>query len=326
MQHVETQWPWPNLYTIDSISEQTTFLETFKTIEHQQEVSSILWYPTEDLFHENNPLEDIDKVLAIICSFPQHNHIILTKQPRQMVSYFNWTIDNRGHAIEQAALEMNLSVHFPDESMDNVWLGVSVENQEQADERIPLLLDTQGYYHRFISVEPMLESIDLYRYFWLSASNTAGPYKDYRGKTVLYGTGYGGQTMSIMPSRYIDIVICGGEQGPNARFMDPDWARNLRDQCIEAKVPFYMKQMSGEQQIPEDLMVRDMVVSAPDPQILCPFCNGEGFIEIEERVTRDMALDAECPESEGDRYFVKAKCPKCKGDGWIYKSEQEENF
>ncbi len=95
-------------------------------------------------------------------------------------------------------------------SLPNVWLGVSVENQKAADERIPLLLETPAAV-RFLSCEPLLGPVSL----------------EYDGL------------------RELDWVICGGESGPGARPMHPDWARALRDQCATAAVAFFHKQ-NGE--------------------------------------------------------------------------------
>lgn len=90
--------------------------------------------------------------------------------------------------------------------MPNVWFGVSVENQNAADERIPLLLQTPAEV-RFVSCEPLLSAVDLSP--WINE---------------------------------LDWVIVGGESGPNARPMHPEWARGLRDQCVNANVPFFFKQ------------------------------------------------------------------------------------
>lgn len=88
----------------------------------------------------------------------------------------------------------------------NVWIGTSVENQETADERIPKLLACPAAV-RFLSIEPLLGPVDL------------SPWTD-----------------------FIDWVIVGGESGPKARPMHPDWARSIRDECRAAKVPFFFKQ------------------------------------------------------------------------------------
>ena len=101
----------------------------------------------------------------------------------------------------------------------NIWCGTSVENQEWADVRIPWLLRTPAAV-RFVSVEPMLGPVDL----------QTGVYID--GPESMKGTTLIG----------LDWVICGGESGPGARPMHPDWPRSLRDQCAEAGVPFVFKQ------------------------------------------------------------------------------------
>lgn len=109
--------------------------------------------------------------------------------------------------------------------LSNLWLGVSVENQKTADERIPLLLQTPAA-HRFISYEPALSVIDFAPYLpHVIPSDTND------------GTGY--------MTAGLDWLIMGGESGPGARPMHPDWARSARDQCKAAGVPFFLKQ-NGE--------------------------------------------------------------------------------
>lgn len=100
-----------------------------------------------------------------------------------------------------------------------MWLGVSVENQAAADERIPLLLKTPAAV-RFLSCEPLLESLDL--------SGWIIPHSPERGISIF--------------APIIDWVIAGGESGPGARPMHPDWARSLRDQCAASDVAFFFKQ------------------------------------------------------------------------------------
>ncbi|MEN6636988.1 MAG: phage Gp37/Gp68 family protein [Clostridiaceae bacterium] len=102
----------------------------------------------------------------------------------------------------------------------NVWIGATVENQEMADERIPELLKIPAR-DRFLSCEPLLGPIDL----------------DFFMKPLAHipGNEFGW-------AKGIDWVICGGESGPKARPMHPDWARSLRDQCKAAGVPFFFKQ------------------------------------------------------------------------------------
>ena len=107
--------------------------------------------------------------------------------------------------------------------LNHVWLGTSVEDQKTADERIPHLLETPAAV-RWISAEPLLAPIDFSP--WMS------------GKAISW-------------------LICGGESGPGARYMELEWARSIRDQCQSAGVPFFMKQVSRKGIIPEDLLIRE---------------------------------------------------------------------
>lgn len=121
----------------------------------------------------------------------------------------------------------------------NVWFGTSVENQVTADERIPHLLRIPAAV-RFLSVEPLLGKIE----FSNVTKRSDAVFQ--LGKKAMDG---------------IHWVIVGGESGPKARPMHPDWARSIRDQCLAAGVPFFFKQTGGQQKpfvpIPDDLMIRE---------------------------------------------------------------------
>ncbi len=121
----------------------------------------------------------------------------------------------------------NAKKMHPGGDYPNVWIGATVINQEEADRDIPKLLDTPAAV-RFLSIEPMLGKIDLWKTGWYNLAEAVVE---------------------------IDWVIVGGESGPNAREMDPDWARAIRDQC-EHGPAFFMKQMTKKAPIPDDLMVR----------------------------------------------------------------------
>jgi len=114
----------------------------------------------------------------------------------------------------------------------NVWFGVSVEDQKRFDLRIPLLMKAPAKV-KFLSVEPMLGPIDLGR--WPYPTANMNP-----------------------PKSSIDLVIVGGESGPKKRPFELDWARSVRDQCREARVPFFMEQVDKVREIPQDLMIREM--------------------------------------------------------------------
>lgn len=117
----------------------------------------------------------------------------------------------------------------PDWPLPNVWLGVTAENQAMADERIPLLLQTPAAL-RFVSVEPMLGEIDV-----REPLNGYPRCLGYHEEENEYEW--------IQTCRPLDWVICGCESGPGAKPMELDWARNLRDQCQNTAVPFFLKQM-----------------------------------------------------------------------------------
>jgi protein gp37 len=96
---------------------------------------------------------------------------------------------------------------------DNIWLGTTVENQHWADVRLPQLLHIPAK-RRFLSCEPLLGPLNLEK--WISK-----------------------RPQKLYP---IDWVIAGGESGSKARVMFPSWARDLRDQCRQARIPFHFKQ------------------------------------------------------------------------------------
>ena len=140
--------------------------------------------------------------------------------------------------------------------LPNVWLGITVVNQAEADRDIPKLLATPAVV-RFLSMEPLLGAVDLTDICCNRGESTEDHFSalfDPDDDVNEDGT----------PFRYVDWVIVGGESGPGARPMHPQWARDLRDQCVAAGVPFFMKQLSGERgktikdisAFPLDLQVR----------------------------------------------------------------------
>ena len=128
----------------------------------------------------------------------------------------------------------------------NLWLGITVVNQAEADRDIPKLLGLKVSV-RFLSMEPLLGAVDLTRYHdWLgrSAGGMWCPDCPERGVGIDPDehTHCLGEVVDAAPYDGIDWVIVGGESGPKARPMHPQWARDLRDQCAEAGVPFLFKQ------------------------------------------------------------------------------------
>lgn len=164
-----------------------------------------------DLFHEDVPDVFIEAVFETMSKTPLHTYQILTKRPYRMRCF------------------MRLR-----ETLKNVWLGVTAENQEQADYRIPILLNTPAAL-RFVSVEPMLESIEL------------GGYLCYSWRR--------GLTMGV----YLDWVIVGGETGAGRRPMDVSWANRIKRDCVSAGVPFFFKK-TGDPKVPtpENLNIKEL--------------------------------------------------------------------
>ena len=119
---------------------------------------------------------------------------------------------------------------------ENVWLGATIVNQLEADRDIPKLLAVKGPRFRFLSMEPLLGPVDLRTLSTLQ-------FRDAEMLDALSGQ-LSGMFGDYCPTRLpaLDWIIVGGESGPNARPMHPDWARNIRDQCAAAGVPFLFKQ------------------------------------------------------------------------------------
>ena len=238
-----------------------------------------------DLFHENAPPKWVDRTFATMALAPRHVFQILTKRPERMLDYL--TLAGTKANIDAELIGIKLSRrefdHLPFEPpawpLPNVWLGVSVENQRAADERIPLLLRTPAAM-RFISAEPLLGPISLDRWsgealkcmwpgcgWWGPTGEACRDESNPDGSRTFCPCC--GETCppAALLGEALHWVICGGESGPRARAMTPDWARSLKDQCVNAGVPFFFKQW-GEW----------MPGSGPDPAKEIPVHahNGDG--------------------------------------------------
>lgn len=189
-----------------------------------------------DLFHENVPFEWVDRVMAVIALNSHHKFIILTKRPERMREYFY----TPGTCILVGIRQQIEKMGYPDigavgKVLPNLALGVTAENQEMADLRIPILLQIPAAV-RFVSIEPMLSKIDFLHY-----KNVLGNYAINVFHDWLTGeTGGNGKTYKEKENK-LDWVICGGENGHGARPMEPEWVRNVRDDCQDARVPFFFK-------------------------------------------------------------------------------------
>lgn len=180
-----------------------------------------------DLFHEGVPDDFIGKCFYIMAHAAHHTFQVLTKRPERMERWFNeflW-LKNQLRKEDYPAPTF-FGSGWP---LKNVWLGVSVEDQATANDRIPLLLQTPAAV-RFVSYEPALGPVNL-------QSIDTGDAILYPLRTWIDVEGRG-----RAPCPRIDWIIAGGESGPNARPSHPDWFRSVRDQCAAAGVPFFFKQ------------------------------------------------------------------------------------
>lgn len=168
-----------------------------------------------DLFHEDLPDEAIDRVFAVMALCPQHTFQILTKRPERMMRYFT---ENHGHEARRRVQDIlaptgNRTSPEADKLFDNwplpnVWLGVSVEDQ-QRKERIDMLRQTPAAV-RFLSIEPLIEDI------------------------------------GVLDLSGISWVIIGGESGPGSRPFQVEWAKQTIEQCAAAKVACFVKQFGAK--------------------------------------------------------------------------------
>lgn len=168
-----------------------------------------------DLFHADLPFEYIQQVFQVMNECPQHTFQVLTKRSGRL-----------------AELAPQLEWHR------NIWIGVSVENQKTANERIPHLLTVPATV-RFLSCEPLLGEVDI-------AESVEGT-NTFWGGTETGGCMSGEWLPQIKnhAAGGISWVIVGGESGPGCRPIHPDWVRSLRDQCKQNSVPFFFKQWGG---------------------------------------------------------------------------------
>lgn len=164
-----------------------------------------------DLFHDAVPDETIERVFAVMALCPQHTFIVLTKRSRRVRAFMN----EPNRVVR--AWGRCFDGRVPGWPLQNVHLGVSVEDQKTADERIPDLLATPAAV-RIVSAEPLLGPIDFAK---VPGFNRIG--------------------MDL--SRW--WIIVGGESGPGARPMHQEWVRSIRNQCDRAGVSFFFKQWGG---------------------------------------------------------------------------------
>lgn len=251
-----------------------------------------------DLFHESVADEWIDQVFAVMALTPQHIYQILTKRPERMLEYFG---SRPGRTIsiinamsqwigEGCKYEKTVSTsHFRDKEdflpFPNVWLGVTVENQKAANERIPLLLQAPAAV-RFLSCEPLLEKIDFLEVSIQIIEDAIGSGKWNREKRGAW------EDYNCLED--LDQVIVGGESGHKARLCNEDWIRSIVRQCKNAGTSVFVKQFGSSRL----MNCRD--INDPDFEKLGPF----------RRMTGKGSNIDEFPEDLKIREF-----PKCSYQG-----------
>ncbi len=253
-----------------------------------------------DLFHESLSNEEIAAVFGVMAACPQHTFQVLTKRPKRMREWFEWVggaakgwlqkyggkladleCDVRVHFIADTAAEAIEDVDEYDDigplpetwPLPNVWLGVSVENQETADERIPLLLETPAAV-RWVSAEPLLGPVDLRRFldFGGACECDVSAHQSERCE----GKGNAGWIRCTVGMRRLDWLVVGGESGPGARQCDVDWLRDLVQQCARRTgwgrksdpLPVFVKQLGAHY-----VDAKNGIGGAqarPDPQLVPP--------------------------------------------------------
>ena len=183
-----------------------------------------------DLFHESVKEEHIDAVFAVIATARRHTFTILTKRPERMREYLSFTV-GKGNVLSRVIQKAQVMdkpggpyLHDFGWPYQNLRLYVSVWDQPSADEFIPILKDTPAAV-RGLSIEPMLSNVRVHHHIYVHPKRC----------TCI--------NCPAAQERKIHHIICGGETGPGARPMHPDWARSVRDQCQAAGVPFFFKSM-----------------------------------------------------------------------------------
>jgi len=227
-----------------------------------------------DLFHRKVPNEFIAAVFGVMAASYSHTFLLLTKRLRRALEWFEWVAgegrltdgcmrsDLADYAIRAAgSLPANVlmaGAPFAESSwpLPNVWFGASVEDQPRAEQRVPLLRQIPAAV-RYVNVEPMLGHVSL-DMIGHHVGGHPGTLNALTGEWWPAVGDYEAEVQGIEETNSVDWVTCAGECGKDPRPLDLGWARDLRDQCRDAKVPFYFKGVGNNTaHVPDDLMVRE---------------------------------------------------------------------
>ncbi len=233
---------------------------------HWRKPRTVFVAPMGDLFHEAVDSGFLLRVITIMANSPRHKFLVLTKRPAQMrivmEHYYDFIERTRIAMADRGARLKPVTIPYP-----NIFLGVSVEDQATADERIPLLLQTPAA-HRWVSAEPLLGPVDLTRIDYTAQLKASlgdfGKFMGQRGNesyeshaerdaaampsagvgylNVLTGEWFDGWD-SGKDGQRIDYLVTAPESGPGRRPCELDWVRLLLAQCDAAGVPAMLKHL-----------------------------------------------------------------------------------
>lgn len=240
---------------------------------------------TSDLFHDELTNEQIAAVFNEMSAAPRHTFQVLTKRSARMREWFEWLAQRMAAARERyrneceaglaaealisAAVTVKGVRDTPNElpqawPLPNVWIGVSVEDQTRAQLRIPNLLAVPAAV-RFVSVEPLLEAVDLSRWMWpVHESWPSGHASPETARAAGALVTRERQALVHADRRFLDWVIVGGESGPGARPFEIEWARAIVAQCKAAGVACFVKQL-GDVPVMNEAAWRDHEMQGPSP-------------------------------------------------------------
>lgn len=257
------RWTGKGLFVPEKLAEPLSWKQPKDGSRHRVFVNSM-----SDLFFEEFSDEQIAAGLGVMAACPQHDFLILTKRPERMLEWFGWIQEQVQPAPGCWDHEILVCIgmalkHVPGFSarsdkliyrirsadayagrapmappyewpLPNVWLGTSCEDQQRADERIPVLLQCPAAVH-FVSAEPLLGPIDI-------VHKLGDVCTECSRKPQLH-------LQTECPGGYlrrgIDWVIIGSESGPGARAMQVEWARSIVRQCRDAGVAVFTKQIAN---------------------------------------------------------------------------------
>lgn len=209
-----------------------------------------------DLFHEDVPFEFVAAVFGVMAACPQHTFQVLTKRPERALEFLEWASENIGEPdyyarffdgtgeAQQAFVDGRLEP-TSDWPLKNVWLGVSIATQPDADKNVPIILKCPAAV-RFVSAEPLIEAVSLSRALPCETCGGDGWMGDQHGrKWACEDCGGHEDAAGHGIGRGLDWVIVGGESGPGARPCDIAWIRSIIEQCKAAGTACFVKQLGA---------------------------------------------------------------------------------